>query len=286
MSPPECSAASIEAGESLAATALESVDRWLLLEVTDTWASKALESEALADAVRAQLGQWSQAPRSRLQLIRRPGRSGKRPLFMVVSSASDRRSASKLELDRYGDLLDVDVDALDAGPAEPMCLVCAHGRRDRCCGVLGSAVFRAIQSEGVDVWQTSHLGGHRFAACALWLPDGTMHGRLRPERVGAFVAAQKASQIGDLDLFRGTCAYDRPTQAAEFLLRRRLAETGVDAIEWQGTAPHADSSWEARFRVASAEHLVRVRLEDTGVVRPPSCGAEPEPVTRFVEQSA
>jgi hypothetical protein len=280
---PECSVASFEAGESLAGTAVESVDRWLLLEVTDPWAPKALQTEALPEPVRARLAQWLETPRSRLQLVRRPGRSGKRPLFMVISAAADRQEASKLELDRYEDLLDVDIDALPTETSAPMCLVCAHGRRDRCCGQHGSAVFRAIQTRGVETWQTSHLGGHRFAACALWLPDGLMYGRLRPEHAEDFVAARNAGEIGELDLFRGRCEHDRPTQAAEILLRRRSGEQSADAIEWLGTAPESESTWEARFRSTSGEEVVRVRLEETGVARPASCGAEPEPVTRFME---
>ena len=282
MTPPKCSTASIEAGESLAATALEAVDSWFLLEVTDPWAPKPLESEAFSESVRDRLALWSQRPRSRLQLIRRPGRSGKRPLLMVVSSAPDRRGGAIRELDRYEDILDIDLDALGLEPIEPICLVCAHGRRDRCCGLLGSAVFRAIQAEQVDVWQTSHLGGHRFAACALWLPQGSMHGRLRPKHASAFVAAQKAAELGDLDLFRGNCAYDRPTQAAEILLRRELDNLGVDAVEWKSTTQVDESSWEARFNVASMGHAVRVRMNDTGLASPQSCGKPPEPITEFV----
>jgi len=279
----ECSIASQEAGESLAGTAVESVDRWLLLEVTAPWAPKALQSEVLPQSVRAQLTQWLQTPRSRLQFIRRPGRPGKRSLFMVVSTASDRRQASQVELDRYEDLLDVDIDALPTKPAAPTCLVCVHGRRDRCCGLHGSSVFRAIQSHGVDVWQTSHLGGHRFAACALWLPDGLMYGRLRTEHVEDFVTARRAGEIGELDFFRGRCAYDRPTQAAEIFVRRRIGEQASGAVEWQATELESESTWEARFQTASGDQVVRLRLEDTNAARPPSCGAAPEPIARFTE---
>jgi len=279
----ECSVASLEAGESLAGTAVESVDRWLLLEVTDSWAPKALQTEALPEAVRARLGQWLETPRSRLQLIRRPGRPGKRRVFMVVSSAADQRQRSTVELDRYEDLLDVDLAALPTEPSAPMCLVCVHGRRDRCCGLHGSAVFRAIQAHGVDTWQTSHLGGHRFAACALWLPEGLMYGRLRPEHAQAFVSASRAGELGPLDLFRGRCGHDRPTQAAEIFWRARSGEQGGHAIEWLGTSVEPEHIWAARFRTASGEEIIRVRLEDTGDARPASCGGEPEPVTRFVE---
>jgi len=280
---PECSVASLEAGESLAGTAVESVDRWLLLEVTDPWAPKALQTEALPEPVRACLAEWLKTPRSRLQLIRRPGRSGKRPMFMLASSAAGRQTVSKLELDRYEDLLDVDLEALPTKTGAPMCLVCVHGRRDRCCALYGAALFRAVQTHGIDVWQTSHLGGHRFAACALWLPEGLMYGRLRSEHAAAFVAARQAGEIGTLDLFRGRCAYDRPTQAAEILLRSRLGNQTADAIEWLTTVAEPESIWEVRFRSASGGQVVRVQLEDTGVTRPASCGGDPEPVTRFVE---
>ena len=283
MAVPECSAASLEAGESLAGTAVESVDRWLLLEVTEPWAPKAVQTPALPEAVRSQLGRWLETPRSRLQLIRRPGRFGKRPLFMMVSSAGDRSRTSKLELGRYEELVDLDLDAMPAALSEPICLVCVHGRRDRCCGVLGGAVFRAIQSQGVDTWQTSHLGGHRFAACALWLPDGLMYGRLRAEHAQPWVTARRAGGVGELDLFRGRCAYDRPTQAAEIVVRKRLGLQTANGIEWLGTDAKSESSWEVRFRIASGEEVVRLRLADTGATRPASCGGEAEAVTELVE---
>lgn len=283
MAVPQCSAASIEAGESLAGTAVESVDRWLLLEVTEPWAPKALQTQAFPETLRSQLGRWLEAPRTRLQLIRRPGRSGRRPIFMMLSTAGDRPQTTKLELGRYEELVGLDLDTLPAAPSEPVCLVCAHGRRDRCCGILGGQVFRALQSQSVDTWQTSHLGGHRFAACALWLPDGLMYGRLRAEHVGAWVAARRAGALGELDLFRGRCAFDRPTQAAEIFLRKRLGLQEADAIEWLGTAATSESSWEARFRVGSGEQVVPLRLQRTGTNRPASCGGEPEAVASFME---
>jgi hypothetical protein len=282
VSVPGCSAASLEAEESLLGTAVESVDRWLLLEVTDPWAPKALQSEALPDAVRARLAEWLEVSRTRLQLVRRPGRLGQRRTLALVSTAADRRFVARRELDAYEDLLDVDLETLVMEPPAPICLVCAHGRRDRCCGTLGSAVFRALQARDVEVWQTSHLGGHRFAACALSLPSGLMYGRLRPEHAKDFAAAHEAGRLADLGLFRGRCAHDRPTQAAETFLLQRLSLQDPDAIQWIETMAEADSTWTAHFRVAGNEHAVRVRREQTGQERPASCGGEPEPVMQWV----
>ena len=58
-------------------------------------------------------------------------------------------------------------------------LVCTHGRRDRCCGSLGTALAQELLADplqlgdGVRVWRTSHTGGHRFAPTALVLPQGS-----------------------------------------------------------------------------------------------------------------
>ncbi len=279
MEAPACSVASLQANEPLAGTAVECVDRWLVLEVTDTWAPKVLQSEVFPDTVRARLTEWSQMPRSRLQLIRRPGRSGKRFVFAVVSSSGASR---RVELDSYEDLASLDLDMMQAAPSEPMVLVCVHGRRDRCCAQHGAAVYRSLQARLGDVWQTSHLGGHRFAACVLTLPDGLMYGRLRPEHGDAFAAAQYAGELGDLDLFRGRCAFDRPTQAAEIALRRRTGDRAVDALQWIETTRDDDSTWTARFRGSSGDEVVTVRRENAGAMRPASCGGDPEPVTRFV----
>lgn len=283
MSAPACSVASLAVNEPLAGTAIESVDRWLLLEVTDTWAPKVLQTEAFSDAVRERLTDWSDTPGSRLQLIRRPGRTGKRPLLMVVSSAG---TASRVELDRHEDILDLDLEALPTGRAAPTYLVCVHGRRDRCCAQHGSAAYRALKSAGVEVWQTSHLGGHRFAACVLFLPEGLMYGRLRAEHASELVTANRSGQVGDLELLRGRCEHDRPTQAAEIFLRRRDGQRAIDAYEWLETEADGGGAWTARFRSASSIQTVRVVLEETSAARPASCGGEPEPVSRFVDGDA
>ena len=63
---------------------------------------------------------------------------------------------------------------------DPLLLVCANGRRDRCCGHeggrLADALWRGPHADRV--LTCTHLGGHRFAPTALLLPVGALHGRL------------------------------------------------------------------------------------------------------------
>lgn len=56
-------------------------------------------------------------------------------------------------------------------------LVCTHGRRDICCGSQGTDLALQLAAagapDGVQLWRTSHTGGHRFAPTFLVLPQGT-----------------------------------------------------------------------------------------------------------------
>jgi hypothetical protein len=74
----------------------------------------------------------------------------------------------------FGDRDDPD-PAVDDGGVD--LLVCTHGRRDVCCGSQGTALALQLASgwdrERVNLWRTSHTGGHRFAPTFLVLPQGT-----------------------------------------------------------------------------------------------------------------
>lgn len=56
----------------------------------------------------------------------------------------------------------------------PEVLVCAHGRRDPCCGRWGTLLHLELAARGTEVrvWRCSHTGGHRFAPTAITFPEG------------------------------------------------------------------------------------------------------------------
>ncbi len=78
--------------------------------------------------------------------------------------------------------------------AAKLVLVCGHGSRDACCARLGTAVYGALDSRFLDVelWLSSHQGGHRFAANVLVLPTGIQLGRVDPENAVALTASALA----------------------------------------------------------------------------------------------
>jgi hypothetical protein len=105
-------------------------------------------------------------------------------------------------------------------------LVCTNGRRDECCTLHGAPVLRALRDRAM---ACTHLGGHRFAANVLVLPDNLLFGRL--DRAAA-IALADALEAGELPLehVRGRCSLSPEQQAAEILLRRELELRGLDDV--------------------------------------------------------
>lgn len=113
----------------------------------------------------------------------------------------------------------------EGGLRERIVLVCTHGKRDACCGSLGTALYRSVADLGLEVrvWRTSHTGGHRFAPTALILPEGTLWAYLDAELLAGII--QRTATPGDvLPHYRGCSGLDGPeAQAAD---REALGQEG------------------------------------------------------------
>ena len=94
----------------------------------------------------------------------------------------------------------------------PRLLVCTHGSRDACCGSLGVRLAQILRS-GHEVWEVSHLGGHRFAPTLWHLPSWRLYGRLPLD--SSVVEAWNDSRY-----LRGNAAYSPQIQVLEEHLRR------------------------------------------------------------------
>jgi hypothetical protein len=147
-------------------------------------------------------------------------------------------------------------------------LVCTHGKRDACCGSLGTRLATALPGlgAGVRVWRTSHTGGHRFAPTAVLLPEGTAWAYLDLDTLVGI-----SDRTLDLDdavrRYRGCTGLEGPeVQAAErealrtvgwaWLDHRRSGavvarDGGRTRVRLDGVAPDgARTSFEATVEVA------------------------------------
>ena len=136
-------------------------------------------------------------------------------------------------------------------------LVCTNGARDPCCAIRGPAVAQALERvRPGQVYECSHLGGHRFAANVLVLPDGLCFGRLDARTAPALADALDNGQL-PLEHLRGRTEYEPHQQAAEILVRRELGLTGLGdlrLLEVSGSEP------QTFFELVDGRRF-RVRLE-------------------------
>jgi hypothetical protein len=102
-----------------------------------------------------------------------------------------------------------------ATAAGPLYLVCAHARRDRCCGRFGTPLARSLgERYPAQVWETTHLGGHKHAANLALLPHGLYYGPVDlPAAVGAIEAYQAGTIVAHR--YRGRAGHDEAWQQAE-----------------------------------------------------------------------
>lgn len=287
-----CAVASSDADEGLFGSAVAETEVWIVLEYTGTWEPKPLPPSELPEPVKARIGEWlERVPKSRHQFIRRSGRTDRPPLLYVACSRERAPWMVEIQLQRYEDLLDLDLEALlsrQAAPGarevkRPLHLVCTHGKRDRCCARWGAPLYRALAERDPEgVWHTTHLGGHRFAANVLLLPHGISYGQVRPEEAERLLAAHAERELFDLDRLRGRTCYDRPAQAAEYFLRLETGERALEGLTRLSSDKEDGDVWRIAFEApGGSSHELRVAREPTGALRPSSCGGEPEPASRF-----
>jgi hypothetical protein len=262
-----CSRASIEAGEDIAGTA-STVRAFLLVEVPGAWGNDALGASLLPTEVRRWLHQLEREHNVRPLMIRHGGRPrhDAAPVHVFAAHASSRgRWLEHALLPDHAALLDLDVSGVRAGrsaglPAYdgPFFGVCTHGRHDACCAERGRPVWEALRRVDPDhAWQVSHIGGDRYAANVLVLPDGLYYGRMGTHDAARLVEAHQGGEVL-LDRLRGRCAYPMPIQAAEVEVRRRTGALGLDDVRMVEHGRDGDLT-EVVFDVRGQRHVVRVR---------------------------
>jgi hypothetical protein len=169
---------------------------------------------------------------TKLLFVRRPERRARTSLTVFWGSSPERGSAlSAAEIEQYGDLRALDFTSPGALSDHPLFLVCTHGKHDRCCARYGRPLYAALREQTDDewVWQSSHVGGDRFAGNVVVLPHGLYYGRVEPADVWTLVDEHAAGRI-DLERYRGRSCYRFREQAAERVVREHAHAVGIDDL--------------------------------------------------------
>lgn len=230
-----CSATSLARAEPMTATASR-VGRWLLVEHPGAWGPESVPSRRMAAGAAQALARTANDARARLLLIRRCAgqpRTEGREVFAVDSRPGGeqlwrrRRSADDDELAALRPPYDGG-DPTGWEPQDnPLYLVCTHGRHDRCCALLGRPVAKALSERfPAQTWECTHIGGDRFAANVLVVPEGLYLGRIEAAEA-VRVMDDLAAGLLPAGKVRGRSSLPLPTQAAQQFAREATGRWGA-----------------------------------------------------------
>jgi len=274
-----CSLDSLGADEEMYGTAT-AVETWLVLEYRERWSGDAFRDSRIPEAVKAGIKRYLETlPNSRLQLVKQENRSEDGIKLFIAHSREKDPFLREITLSGYEDLLDNDLGSviknLSTERSEPLFLMCTNGEHDKCCGKFGMPVYRdvAAGAHGRSAWQSTHIGGHRFASTLVCLPHGLYYGRVREGTRADEIFGEYMQGRIDLGSYRGRSCYSPPAQAAEYFLRK---ETGVRVINAYSFKGAGEENGEIRAEFISATdnriYLVRLRKLEASLKVLKSCG--------------
>ncbi len=263
--PDRCSLRSEAAGEPLAGTA-SIIRRWLLLEHAGPWGRDGLLDARLPAGLGRSLRDLEHRTGARVLLIRRPGGgSGPGVTCYVVDTETAAIGARRLSRIEDGARLDPERDRLEPF-ADPVVVVCTHGRRDPCCAERGRPLARVTAEAHADLtWESTHVGGDRFAANLVVFPHGLYFGGVLPEHGPQVVDGYRQGRIL-LDRYRGRSSHPRHVQTAEIALRVELGADGLDAVRLEAQHRQGDRA-VVRFSAPGGAYVVRLGLEHRAPMR-------------------
>lgn len=281
-----CTLRSATAGEPLAGTA-STVRRWLLVEHAGPWGRDGLVDARLPEGLGLALRATARRTGVRVLLIRRPGRAlgSSGTACFGVDTAEAWIGARTLErIDGAPELDVADRRAFPSAVRGPVVVVCTHGRRDVCCAERGRPLAAAVALEHPEtVWESTHVGGDRFAGNLIAFPHGLVFGRVEPERGVEIVSAYAQGRIV-LDRYRGRTSHAMPAQAAEVALRTHMSLDRIDDVTLLAVHRSGDAV-TARLAMPTATASVSVRRSELMPMRLTCASRSDEPPTTWNVES-
>lgn len=271
--PLRCSALAEDLGEPMIGTVEQRI-RWLLVEDRSAWGQ-----DAAVDVLGAALVAALKSQRMRALLVRRretdPAADAIRRLILVDTAAREmsmRTISSVAQLDPSW-LASVPVADFGEPLSEPILLVCSNGKRDACCAMRGRALIGALSANHAErTWECTHLGGHRFAANLVCLPDGIVYGRVTATDGPRLADAYLAGRLESASL-RGRSAWPPPAQVAEQHVRLADGVHGVGDVELVSAEVDGDRA-EVTLAVSGSLRAIVLLAEPMTPPRPTSCRAD------------
>ncbi|HET6734964.1 sucrase ferredoxin [Mycobacterium sp.] len=241
-----CSDQSLNRDDPLYGTA-SAGSSWVLLELAGGWGHSAfLQSPATIDPElgRAIVRRF-EAAKMRIAAIRKHGRRPTAPRWrwFVAQAGVGNEALYGGEVSDPREYLDLALDGSDGTlSTDPLVAVCAHGRHDQCCAVRGRGACKEIAAKYPDfTWECSHLGGDRFAATMLILPEGLCYGRVDSTDSAGLVRLYLEGRL-DNRFLRGRTSLPHVVQAAQYFAREANGDDRIASLPPLGVDKEAEQT--------------------------------------------
>jgi (2Fe-2S) ferredoxin len=276
-----CSDRSLEREDPLAGTAGYG-ERWLLVEIDGAWGTHAFFESRLDASLGRALVRRAESEGIRPVAIRRFGlraderRAQKRWRWALADARPGLESVRWGVVDDPAELVDLPLDGSAGSPSDaPVALVCTHARHDQCCAVRGRPVAQALATAFPDeTWESSHLGGDRFAATMILFPHGLYYGRVPAADAPSILDGYRGGRVVE-EFYRGRSSLTNVVQAAQSYARRANGDLRIEAFAPvdegradDGTRTVDLADGDAVVRVTLRETLSEPLLSTCGAVRP------------------
>lgn len=238
-----CSDQSLRRADPMYGTA-SAGSTWVLLELSGGWGPSAfLQSPAILDPdLGRSIVRRVEGAKMRIAAIRRHGRRPTTPRWrwFIAHSALGGEALYGGEVDGPQGYLDLSLDGSDGTLlTDPLVAVCAHGKHDQCCAVRGRGAAAAISAAYPEIaWECSHLGGDRFAATMLVLPEGLCYGRVDQTDAAELVRRYLDGRL-DHRYLRGRTSLPHAVQAAQHFAREKYGDDRIAGLS-PLTVEHTD----------------------------------------------
>lgn len=161
-------------------------------------------------------------------------------------------------------------------------LCCTDSRRDACCARDGFSTYKALVASAdparFNIVQATHLGGCRFAASLVVMPQRQRYGRMSADLAPAFLAALDRGEIY-LPGYKGRSDQPEPAQIAELAALRWAAARGQTLSEVPLSGDIPDTALEGMHLTLGAEvggDRLAIRLAARSFVVQGNCAAVAE----------
>jgi hypothetical protein len=258
-----CSDQSLRRADPMYGTA-SAGSSWMLLELSGGWGPSAfLQSPAVIDPdLGRAIVRRVEAAKMRIAAIRRHGRRPATPRWrwFVAHAGLGGEALYSGEVDGPQDYLDLALDGSDGALCtDPLVAVCAHGRHDQCCAVRGRGAIAEITAAYPEyAWECSHIGGDRFAATMLILPEGLCYGRVDSTDAAELVRLYLDGRL-DNRYLRGRTSLPHAVQAAQYFAREKYGDDRITSLS-PITVEHIDH--RHRVVLGADSGTVEVTVED------------------------